>query len=195
MKTTFVITTLIIALSLYGCANEDQEAMMTGNTISQITITPNDGATDVRLDALVTLSFAKPVDRSITERNLHLLSQKDMADSSCSMGMIRMSIGMMDSAMMDSSKMNHLAGQHGTNGRFQWNNASTLCSFVPDSLMMPNMSYMIHIGREMTQMMETRMGSMAMMGSHGVGMMSGDMMYHFQTMDTTAAESGHDGHH
>jgi hypothetical protein len=57
------------------------------------------------------------------------------------------------------------------------------------------MSYMIHMGAEMVQMMQSRMGEMGMMQGHGTGTMSGDMMYHFTTMDTTRTGGGHDGHH
>ena len=195
MKTIVISTALVIIAMITGCTKDNQGSMITGSTAPQITVTPSDGATYVRLDAPVTLTFAKAVDRSITERNLHLFSQKDMDDSTCPMSMMLITHGMMNPAMIDSTMMNHLIAQHGTHGRFQWNGGNTTCSFLPDSRMMPNMSYMVHMGREMTQMMEERMGSMGMMGDHGAGMMSGDMMYHFRTMDTTSTGSGHDGHH
>ena len=54
---------------------------------------------------------------------------------------------------------------------------------------------MLRMNREMTKMIEQRMGSMGMMGGHGTGMISGEMMFHFFTMDTTSLGSGHNGHH
>ena len=194
MKTILLSAALIIIAVIGGCTKDNQTSMMTGSTTPQVTVTPSEGATNVRLDASLTFTFAKPVDQTITERNLHLFSQKDMQDSACPMGM-GTGQGMMDSAMMDSAMMSHLVAQHNTHGRFQWNSNGTTCFFLPDSMMMPNMPYMIHMGREMMQMMQTRTGEMGMMGGHGTGMMSGDMMYHFTTMDTTRAGGGHDGHH
>lgn len=193
MKTIPLSAALIIIAVIGGCTKDNQTSMMTSSTTPQVAVAPSDGATNVRLDAPVTLTFAKPVDQTITERNLHLFSQKDMQNSACPMGM-GMGQGMMDSAMMDSAMMSHLVALHNTHGRFQWNSNGTACSFLPDSMMTPNMSYMIHMGREMVQMMQSRMGEMGMMQGHGAGMMSGDMMYHFTTMDTTRT-GGHDGHH
>ena len=194
MKIIFVSVAIILVGVINGCTKDDQGSMMNSSTAPQVTVTPGDGATSIRLDAPITLTFAKPVDQTISERNVHLFSGKDMSDSVCPMGMMT-GQDMMGSSMMDSSMMIHLISQHGTHGRFQWNTNGTRCSFFPDSMMIPNMTYMIHIGREMVQMMETRIGQMGMMGGHGSGMMSTDMIYHFRTMDTTNTGSGHDGHH
>ena len=194
MKTILLSSALIMIGVIGGCTKDNHTSMMTGGTTPSLALTPSDGATNVRFDASVTLSFAKPVDQPTTERNLHLFSQKDMNDSDCPMGMM-MGQGMMDAAMVDSNMMNHLIGQHNTRGHFQWNGNGTACDFRPDSMMMPKMTYMIHMGREMVQMMQTRMGEMNMMGGHGSGMMSGEMMYHFTTMDTTGTGGSHDGHH
>jgi hypothetical protein len=117
-----------------------------------------------------------------------------MVDSLCPIS-DSMEHGMMDIAMMDSMKMNHLMAQHRSSGKFQWNGNNTQCILQPYSMMMPNMRYMIHMGSEMIKMMESQMGDMNMMGNHGTGMMANDMFYHFRTMDTTQVGTGHDGHH
>ncbi|MBI5463772.1 MAG: hypothetical protein HY966_02310 [Ignavibacteriales bacterium] len=46
---------------------------------------------------------------------------------------------------------------------------------------------MIHLGRDTVEMVEQRVGS--------IKMMSGEMMFHFSTMDTTSTGGGHNGHH
>lgn len=183
---------VIILILAPGCSNDDHASMMTSTTLPGFTVAPPDGATDIRLDAGFTFTFAKPVDRGITERSVHLISEKDMADSTCPVNTM-MGHGMMDMAMMDSMKMNHLMDRHSTRGYFQWNGDSTSCTFRPDSMMMPNMRYMIHMGRDMMQMMGDRMGNMGAMGGHGSGMMSRDMMYHFRTMGSTGDR--HEDHH
>ena len=83
-------------------------------------MSPNDGATGVRLDAGIQFNFAEPVDRAVVKRNLHLVSEIAMADSRCQ---------------------------------------------VSNSM------------------------------GHGGGMMSGKMMYHFQTIDTEDAGGGHEDQH
>ncbi len=190
-KILFSIAAVMI-FAVVGCSKDDHASMMTNSTSPKITVTPGDGATNVRLDEGIAFTFEKPVDRGTTERNIHLFSEKDMADSTCPMSTM-MGHGMMDSAMTDSMTMNHLISRHSTHGHFQWNSDSTLCTFRPDSMMMAGMRYMIHVGREMMQMMEDRMGNMGMMAGHGSGMMSRDVMYHFQTMPATGG--GHDDHH
>ena len=188
----FFITTLI-GLLVVGCSKDSSSP--TGEIPStNFSVIPSDGASGVSLDAGIQLNFANPVDRSVIERNVHIIGEFAMADSLCPVS-DSMSHGMMEMAMMDSMKMNHLMDQHRTRGRFEWNDAGTQCTFRPDSMMMSNMRYMVHMGREMMQMMEDRMGNMGMMGGHGSGMMSNDMMYHFRTMDTTNIGGGHEGHH
>lgn len=152
-----------------------------------------DGQSSVRLDALITLVFAKSLDRAVVERGFHLISEKAMADSLCPVSSTK-DHGNMMSAMADSVTMDHIDRNHTTPGRFLWNADSTGCTFKPDSLLSPQTLYMIHMDRAMTQMMERRVGSMGMTEGHATGMMSGEMMFHFSTIDTTASGSGHDGH-
>lgn len=194
----FSIIVILISV-VVGC--QDTTTMMDNQQNSSLTVSLTDGSTNVRLDAAITFTFGKSIERSIAERNIHLISERDMADSLCpagdSMGhgmmdMGMMGHGMMDSTMMDSTMMNHFITRHNTRGKFQWNSNNTQCTFSPDSMLMPNMQYMIHMGREMMQMMESRAGDMNMMSGHGSGMMSNDMMYHFRTMDTT--QNGGGGH-
>ncbi len=186
----FVIV-FIIAMVIGGCSKNStspEETIPPAN----LTVSPSDGQSAIRLDAAIALTFAKSVDRAIVERNLHLISQRAMADSLCPDSTM-MSHGGMMNIMADSSMMRHMSQVHSVRGRFSWSGDSTMCYFRSDSMMTPRMQYMIHMGGEMTQMMERRMGSMGMMGSHGTGMMTKDMMYHFVTMDTTGG--GHGGHH
>ncbi len=194
MKPIFFILALVVVVILVGCSKDDSMTTMDNQQLSSLTISPSDGATSVRLDESMIFTFIKPVDKRTTERNIHLVSQLAMTDSLCPISN-NMEHGNMNMAMMDSMKMNHLMSQHKTQGRFTWNDDSTQCTFSPDSMMMPNMQYMVHMGQEMMQMMNNRMGNMGMMSNHGSGMTSNDMMYHFRTMDTTQTGNGHNGHH
>jgi hypothetical protein len=182
----------IVAAFLTGCTKDSSSPVAA--TSAPLLVSPADGQTNVRLDAGIILRFAEPVDRAVVERDLHLLSERAMADSLCPTSTI-MEHGNMMSAMGDSSKMRHLDQNHSTSGRFYWNSDSTLCTFKPDSLMASNMQYMIHLGFGMMEMMQNRLGEMRGMSGHGSGMMSGDMMLHFWTLDTTQTGSGHDSHH
>jgi hypothetical protein len=193
MKPIIIITTIALALIIVGCSKESTSPL-NGPQTDNFTVDPKDGAAGVRLDAGITFSFAKSVDRAVVENNLHLISEFAMADSLCPIS-DSMGHGMMGNAMMDSMKMNHLMSQHRTAGKFQWNGNNTQCILQPDSMMRPNMRYMIHIGSEMIKMMESQMGNMNIMGNHGTGMTANDMFYHFTTMDTTQIGTGHEGHH
>jgi hypothetical protein len=97
--------------------------------------------------------------------------------------------------MADASKMRHLDKFHATRGTFSWNSDGTLCTFKPDSMMVPKTQYMMHLDGNVTQMMQSRLGSMNMMAGHGAGSLGGEMMFHFSTLDITQQGSGHDGHH
>lgn len=186
---------IVIAFLVSACSKETigptspQDAMD-----SFLALYPSDGETSVRLDAPVILTFTKPVDRATVERGFHLVSEKAMADSICPVSQT-MGHGNMTDSMVDTSKMHHLNQYHSSRGRFIWNVEGTRCTFEPDSMMTPRTLYMVHMDREMTQMMEQRLGSMGMMGGHGTGFMSGEMMFHYFTMDTTGSGSGHSGHH
>ena len=193
-KYLFVMT--LFALATGGCNKESDMTNPSGSTTeSIITLYPADKATSVRLDAAVNLTFAKSVDRGVVERGFHLISQKAMSDSLCPISQV-MSHGNMLDSMADSSKIHHIDQFHMTLGKFLWNSDSTQCTFKPDSMMIPRAQYMIHFDRKMIQMMEQRIGTMEMMSGHGTGMMSGEMMFHFTTLDTTrTGGGGHNGHH
>ncbi len=186
-KSALIAVLLLPALA--GCSADP--TMMSGSSppVARVTVAPNDGATGVRLDAPVTLSFRQSVDRSVVERSFHLLSEYDMLDAACPDSMMSMHGSMLD-VMADSTMMRHMEASHATSGGFSWNEAGTACVFTPASWLRPQTRYMIHMGSEMMQMM----GSMTGMGGHGTGTMAGDMMLHFTTMDTTSG-GGHDGHH
>lgn len=186
---------LLVVVLVAGCANEAAAPISPENNQEDfLALKPADGESSVRLDAPVILTFAKPVDRAAVERGLLLISERAMADSLCPVSQT-MDHGNMMGSMVDSSKMHHLDQYHASKGSFTWNTNSTQCMFQPDSLMTPKTSYMLRMNREMTQMIEQRLGSMGMMGGHGTGMMSSEMMFHFFTMDTTGLGNGHNGHH
>jgi len=186
--------TVLIAIGVVGCSKDSSSP--SGTTTppqANLTVSPSDGQGNVRLDAAVTFTFARSVDRVVVERNVHVISERAMADSLCPDSSM-MSHGGMSNVMMDSSMMRHMSQIHATRGRFTWNGDSTECYFRPDSMMIPRTQYMIHMGPEMMQMMRNRMGDMGMMAGHGFGMMQDDMMLHFATMDTSGTGGGH-GHH
>lgn len=186
---------MLVVVFVAGCANEAAAPTSPENNLEDfLAFKPAAGESSVRLDAPVILTFAKPVDRAAVERGFRLISERIMADSLCPVSK-SMDHGDMVNSMADSAKMRHLDQYHVTSGTFTWNSESTRCTFQPDSLMTPRTSYMLRMNREMTQMIEQRMGSMGMMGGHGTGMMSGEMMSHFFTIDTTGLGSGHGGHH
>ncbi len=189
------LLSLTLILSFTGCTGDNPDAPMQGDAY---TVYPVDGARDVNVSMYPSIIFSKPVDRATVERNFHLISERDMADSTCPMGM-GMGHGMMDSSMMSSGKMSHIMAQHRTAGRFRWNTDGTMCTFMPDSAMRPSTRYMMHFGEEMMQMMRDRMGdmgSMMMMGGNGSGEMAGHMFMHFRTADSTrTGGGGHLGHH
>jgi hypothetical protein len=187
----FVFFTLIIEFA--GCSKDSSSPVQTGDT-SPLSTTPSDGANGIRLDAQIALTFLKPVEKAVVENNFHLISERDMADSLCPVSKT-MAHGNMTMTMIDSGQMRHLDQIHATRGRFSWNSDSTRCTFAADSLMTPRTQYMIHLGRDMVEMVERRVGSMKMMSGHGSGMMSSEMMFHFSTTDTTSTGGGHNGHH
>ncbi len=190
-----ITVAVLIAISAVGCSKDSSSPSGTAPTPpANLIVNPVDGQANVRLDAAVTLTFARPVDRAIVERTVHLISDRMMADSLCPDSSM-MSHGGMGNVMMDSTMMRHMGQVHATTGRFTWNGDNTECYFRPDSMMTSRTQYMIHMGAEMMQMMRNRMGEMGMMGGHGSGMMQDDMMLHFVTMDTTGTGGGHGGHH
>ncbi|MBI5710223.1 MAG: hypothetical protein HZC42_07970 [Candidatus Eisenbacteria bacterium] len=182
---------VLILVVLTGCSKDSRSpADALKPSAPPVAVSPADGEAGVRLDAGVTLAFAKAADRAVVERGFHLISEPDMADSLCpDTAMVH---GSMDSLMMSPGMMTHMDQWHHTPGSFSWNGTSTQAVFTPQSWMDPQTRYMVHMGEEMVQMMESQMGGMGSMGGHGSGAMSGHMMLHFTTMDTTG---GHDEHH
>jgi hypothetical protein len=196
MKSSSVVVVYVAAalvLAIAGCS-KDSSSPVKSIDATPLSTTPSDGSNGVRLDAQISLSFATPVEKAVVERDFHLISERDMADSLCPVSQM-MGHGNMTMTMMDSGKMHHLDQVHSTHGRFSWNSDSTRCTFAADSMMAPRTQYMMHLGHEMMEMIERRVGSMKMMSGHGTGMMSDEMMFHFSTIDTTSTGGGHNGHH
>ena len=207
MRTMQIVTCLFVCImALVGVScNKANNPIASSDLTQPYQIIPADGATGVNLGQTIKITFAKSVERGTVERDFHLLSERSMGDSLCLMasmmgqGMMSgtmmdamMQPGMMSGAMVDSLQMK----EHRIRGAFTWNRDSTLCTFKPDSLMMPQTQYMIHFGQQMMQMMERRIGNMDMMAGHGNGMMENHAQFHFWTADTTQdTGSGHNGHH
>ena len=191
MHLRMIAVAVLTLVPLSGCSRQSS-APMAPPPAASLAVIPADGAAGVRLDAGVQLAFGTPVDRAVVERGFHLISEYDMTSAPCpdsAMG----PHGTMSMVMSDSTMVRHMDDFHATGGSFTWNQAGTESAFQPDSMMRPQTRYMVHLGREMVQMMESRMGSMGGMAGHGSGMMAADMMVHFTTMDTTGG--GHEGHH
>lgn len=194
MKTTFLAVIAIGGITLGGCSKDSSPVQAQDALPAALAVIPADGQTGVRLDAGITLIFAVPVERSTVERNFHLISQGSMPDSLCPDTTMRPHGGM-SGVMMDSSMMHHMGQVHSTPGRFTWSADTTMCIFMPHSMMTPRTEYMIHLGQEMMQMMRRRLGNMGMPATHGSGMMQSEMILHFTTMDTSGTGGGHGGHH
>jgi hypothetical protein len=197
MKSSSVAVLFVAAaalvLAITGCSKNSTSPVQSVDA-TPLSTTPGDGSNGVPLDAQISLSFATSVEKAVVERNFHLFSERDMADSLCPVSKT-MGHGNMTMTMMDSGKMHHLDQVHSTHGRFSWNGDSTRCTFAAESIMTPRTQYMMHLGHEMVEMIERRVGSMKMMSGHGCGMMSDEMMFHFSTIGTTSTGGGHNGHH
>lgn len=208
MKPKIVTLGLVIisAVVFFAGCSKDKSGATAPEAAAALSITPVDQSQNVPLDQKVVLSFQQAVDTKTVEAGFHLISQKDMADSTCPVSQ-NMMHGDMNMAMMDTMKMNHLDQMHSIKGKFSWNSEKTQCTFTPDSMMNPNMTYMVHLGKNMMDMMNSTMsgmgnmsgsGMMGGMGSSTSGQMPGHMLMHFttsQVISTTGTGSGHLGHH
>lgn len=192
------VAVMLLALVIAGCSKESSSPVDSTEP-DGLVVTPSDGKTGVPLDAVVTLTFGRPVDRSVVERSFHLLT---MADSLCP-GNTTSGHGVMSGMMpggcdlnaMGPETMHDFTGQQAIPGKFLWDTDDTQCTFKPDSMMTPATWYMIHMGREMMEMMRDRMGDMSRMGGHTTGTISDLMVYHFTTLDMTGGGCGNGGHH
>lgn len=208
MKSEIIALYLVMfvaAVFFAGCS-KDKPGVTAPESTEAFSVSPADQAQSVPLDQKIVLTFQQPVDPKIVESSFHLISQKDMADSTCPAGQ-NMMHGDMNMAMMDTMKMNHLDQVHSVTGKFTWNSANTQCTFTPDSIMTPNMQYMVHLGKNMMDMMNKMMGDMGSMSGSGMmggmfgnstGQLPGHMLMHFTTTEvtnTTGTGSGHLGHH
>jgi hypothetical protein len=178
----FIIVGVIASAILIGC-NKSSPVSSDSTVAQQLSIVPSDASSNISVTTNVTLTFSKPVYRTIVSQNLFLISVRNIPDSLYSMSSM-MGHGTMMDIMADSAKMHYLDHYHSMHGTFSWNGDSTQCIFHPDSLLSPNTQYMVHLRRDMVKMMEQQMGSIGMMGNHGTGMMSSEMMFHFTTKGT-----------
>lgn len=167
---------LLLILLAAGCS--DQTTTSPTTTSPSVQITPANGATNVKLDATVTVDFGKAVttmDRMMVQSGMHLIAESDM-DSLCPYYSTHHDD--MDSVMNDPDMMHHMDQYHSTIGHYSWNPAGTACAFHADSLMHPGTRYMVHVSGTM---LHHTMG----MGSPTTGSCytnsAGDVMTHFQT--------------
>lgn len=183
MLARLVLITLLVG-TIAGCSKRTANPVQPAPS-SVLKSTPADGATAVRLDAGVALDFGVAVDRTVVENGFHLVSEADMngpcPDSSMAIH------GSMDSVMGNPTMLAHMDAFHSTRGGFAWNDAGTVCTFMPDTLMQAQTRYMMHMDRAMLDMM----GRMGGMMAAGQMTSSGDMVAHF----TTTTADGHAGHH
>ena len=181
--TTRIVSVLLLAVLATGCSRKPSSPVQPVTKV--IVAAPVDGATNVRLDAAVTLDFATAVDRDAVENGVHLIAEPDMF-SGCpdtTMG----SHGTMESVMDDANMLRHMEAVHAMAGSYSWNAAGTACTFQPDTLMRAQTRYMVHLSSAMLERM-SRNGVNMMGGRMNT---AGDMLLHFMT--TTA--DGHAGHH
>ena len=183
MYTRLALIFLLLGL-VAGCSRQAASPVQPAPA-SVLQVAPTDGSAAVRLDAGVILDFGVAVDRNAVESGFHLVSESDMTASCPDSTMA--AHGSMDAVMADPGMLAHMDAFHSTPGGFSWNDAGTICTFMPDSLMRPQTRYMMHMGRPMLDMMNGMGGKMPAGQMTG----SGDMVSHFQT--TTA--DGHAGHH
>ena len=187
MRHSFAISGVLTAMLVVGCSTQSPSPLQPSQ-VRLAAVSPVNGATDVRLDAALTLTFSAPVNREVVQRQVHLVSEAALADSACPDSATMSHLGM-EHYMSDSAMMNHIDKVHAAAGTFSWNAAGTECTFKPTDWMTPKTRHMIHGGSELTDML----GSMdSMIGEHGSGVMSREVALHFTTMDTSG---GHDGHH
>lgn len=175
----------LVVLALAGCSKGSPDVPTMPASSAVLRANPADGATEVRLDAAVSLDFGVAVDTDAVENGFRLISEADMSGSCPDPTMA--AHGSMDAVMADPAAMAHMDAYHATRGSFSWNETGSACTFTPDSLMRPQTRYMMHMGRDMIEMMNRMGGSMG----DGPMMGSGDMALHFRT--TTADD--HSGHH
>lgn len=183
MLNQLVLITLLVG-ALTGCGKRTTSPMQPA-TSAVLKVIPADGATTVRLDAGVSLDFGVAVDRGVVESSFHLVSEADMSGPCPDASMP--AHGSMDAIMSDPTMLGHMDAYHATAGTFSWNDASTLCVFIPGTAMRSQTRYMMHMDRAMLEMMGKRGGMMP----GGQRTASGDMLAHFLTI----TDSDHSGHH
>ena len=185
MRGALLFLVLVFVIALVGCSNDSGSPV----TPTALIVSPADGATGVRLDSVVKLTFAGKLDRDVIERGFHVISENALMDMPCPDSTMQHQ-PMMD--CMDDSLMAHMDRNHSTHGQFSWDESGTVCTFRPDTMLSPSTRYMMHMDGKMMDMVGMHAGGDGMMQDHGSGMMGGDMVLHFTTM---AASGGHDGHH
>lgn len=184
MKIKTLITLIATAvLWLTACTKDD-------NSPPVLTISPENGETNVTLNKNITLEFPSQVTRSTVQANFHMMNNQKMTmirDSMLNnMSMMGMMMNHNDSITIYNGMMS-MMNRYRMGGTFIWNADSTQCIFDPDSMMTPNSEYAMHMGREMMQMMNMTQGDGMMTdGNHGMmgnagGMMQGDMVMSFST--------------
>jgi hypothetical protein len=76
-NTRVLLAATLFFFAVAGCSSD---GMSPGR--STVSMTPSNGATEVRLDSPILLSFGGSVERGIVERSFRLLSERSMNDLS-----------------------------------------------------------------------------------------------------------------
>jgi len=177
-----IVALMLLSLAIfYGCSN------MGNNTTNPtpanfLSISPTNNSQNFGINDAVTLQFAAPVDTKTIESNFVLISQKDIADSTCPISK-NMGHSDINKDMMDTTMMNHLKITHHTGGNFKWNSDRTKCEFKSDSSLKPDTDYIMYMGTEMMDHMKFIMSKNRMMNGGGMGMM--DCEYGNKGLDKT----------
>jgi len=139
MKKLYFIAGVLILLSavVFACCNMMGTNPSNSSAKNFLSIIPVDNSQNVGINETVTVQFAAPVDTKTIESNFVLISQKDIADSTCPISK-NMGHSDMNKAMMDTIMMNHLKNTHYTKGSFRWNSDRTKCEFKTDLSLEPN---------------------------------------------------------
>lgn len=183
LNLALIVATLLTTTTI-GCNKSNR--MINGSPIQPlIRVNPPDEATDVRLDASISLQFAVPMDTGLFRQRFHLMPA--MAMMACLDSLRSMH------SLIDSTRMWQMMDSLSRPGHFNWNARRDSCVFRPDSLLQPNMRYMMHFGKEMMPggSMDNRMMAGSLIGRHEMPRMTNDFETHFSTLSTDEHNSHH----
>lgn len=174
---TFITLTVIIAFLAISCSDNSGGTNSAENDLEVVSIHPSPGASDVPLDATISMKFSTAMDTASFRHGFHLSGGPEMLRWMDSAGHHR---GMDGHGYQDMQHMYEWMDSIAYRGQYNWNVARDSCWFVPDSTLMPNARHMIMIEGTV----HDRRGRM--MGHRDAG----DFIdYHFTTRPATVNDS------